>query len=449
MESRRPTGLVRSRAAWRRSSRALGVRWTDTNAWLSAFMIPSIAQCDSCSAIVRYTGAVSRYRLYPSGEQEQILLEHCGHARFIWNLGQEQRSAYRPGRGPTPGFAAQCRQLTEARAAEPWLAAGPVNVQQQALRDLDQAWRNFFNGTHQRPGWRKQHIHEGFRITDTCKVTRLNRNWGQVAVPKVGWVRFKWSRDAQGAKSYRVTRDRAGRWHVAFAVIPQPIAGPGTGDIVGIDRGVVVTAALSTGEHLHCPALGTSERARLRKAQRRAARAPRQSPEKAAEYARVARLRARGADIRKDWVEKASTDLARRFDVIRFEDLRIRNMTTRPAPKPDPDQPGAWLPNGAAAKAGLNRAILAQGWGMLVTRTTDKAPGRVQKVRAAYTSLRCSDCGWIDKDSRKSQAEFLCANCGFTCNADQNASINIAAGRAGGTTRGNPVSVREPLAGAA
>ncbi len=93
-----------------------------------------------------------------------------------------------------------------------------------------------------------------------------------------------------------------------------------------------------------------------------------------------------------------------------------------------------------AAKSGLNRAILAQGWGLLVRRTQDKAPGRVEMIRAAYTSLRCSACGWIDKNSRDSQAGFCCVACGFTCNADINASINIAAGHAGGT----PASVREP-----
>ena len=115
-------------------------------------------------------------------------------------------------------------------------------------------------------------------------------------------------------------------------------------------------------------------------------------------------------------------------------------MTRRPAPKPDPERPGTYQPNGARPKSGLNRAILAQGWGLLVRRTQDKAPGRVEKVRAAHTSLRCSACGWIDKDSRDSQAGFCCVACGFTCNADINASINIAAGHAGGT----PASVREP-----
>ncbi|MEV1170919.1 zinc ribbon domain-containing protein [Nonomuraea sp. NPDC049784] len=107
-----------------------------------------------------------------------------------------------------------------------------------------------------------------------------------------------------------------------------------------------------------------------------------------------------------------------------------------------------------AVKAGLNRAILAQGWGLLRQRTEHKAPGRVEDVPAPYTSLRFSACGWIDKNSRKSQAEFLCSFCGFTCNADTNAAANVAAGQvarptpqracAGGTTPRKRSSVREP-----
>ena len=172
----------------------------------------------------------------------------------------------------------------------------------------------------------------------------------------------------------------------------------------------------------------------MRKAQRRAARAPRHSAAEATEYATVARLWVREADIRKDWCEKTSTDLARRFDVIRFEDLRIKNMTR--SAKGTVENPGKNI----RQKAGLNREIMRSGWGMLAARTEQKAPGRVEKVKAAYTSLRCSDCGWIDKNSRESQAGFVCTNCGFTCNADINAAINVAAGYAGGT----PPSVREP-----
>ncbi|WP_242620871.1 transposase [Streptomyces sp. BK239] len=117
--------------------------------------------------------------------------------------------------------------------------------------------------------------------------------------------------------------------------------------------------------------------------------------------------------------------LARTYDLVRFEKLNIKNMTR--SAKGTVEQPG----RNVAQKSGLNRSILAQGWGLLRQRTGHKAPGRVEDVPAPYTSLRCSACGWIDKNSRKSQAEFVCSACGFTCNADTNASNNVAAGQGG------------------
>ena len=132
--------------------------------------------------------------------------------------------------------------------------------------------RYFYAGIHGYPGRRKKYKHEGFRITGrrgevsgcTWDVRRLSRKTGEVRIPKVGRVRFRWSRAVPECKSFRVTRDRSGRWHVGFTAIPEPIPAPGTGEVVGIDRGVVITAALSTGETLHCPGLTVQERAQMR-----------------------------------------------------------------------------------------------------------------------------------------------------------------------------------------
>ncbi len=393
-----------------------------------------------------------RYRLDPTAAQVAVLDRYCGQNRFLWNLCVEQQRYFAKGHpSRPPGHAERNRQLTGIRAEYDWLREGSVNAQQQVLRDFEQAMKNFFGGTHRRPDFRRRGQSDGFRVVGRdVKVEKLNRKWSRCWVPKVGWVKFRRSRDVPGgARSYRITRDRAGRWHVAFAVRPSPVPAPGTGEIVGVDRGVVVTAALSTGETLHCPPLSKREQARLRKAQRRAARAPKGSEVKRAEYATVAVLKVREADIRKDWVEKTSTSLARRFDLIRFERLNIRNMTGSAAGTVE--EPG----RNVARKAGLNRAILAQGWGMLRARTEDKAPGRVEDVPAPFTSLRCSACGWIEKKSRESQAVFSCVHCGFTCNADVNAAQNVAAGqpvaqragrtaRAGGTTTRRRPNVREP-----
>jgi putative transposase len=266
-------------------------------------------------------------------------------------------------------------------------------------------------------------------------VKRLNRRFGRVWVPKVGWVRFHLSRPVPaGVKSYRVTRDRAGRWHVAFAHVPDPIAGPGDRSVVGIDRGVAVSAALSTGELLHAPGLSRGEAKRLKVLQQRLVRAQRGSNRRARTKLAIANLQAREADRRKDWVEKATTDIARRFDTIRIEVLDVHAMTR--TARGTVEQPGVRV----AQKRGLNRAISRSGWGLLAARLQHKAYGRVEQIPAAFTSQRCSACGHVAPGNRKSQAVFECEACtAGRCNADVNAARNIAAGRA--------VTARGDLAG--
>jgi putative transposase len=381
---------------------------------------------------------MSRYRLMPTPHQEQILGQHCAHARYVWNLAVEQHQHWRPGRASAPGYLAQCRQLSEARIEFSWLAAGSQTVQQQALRDFARAMTAFFAGTHRRPTWRKAGRDEGFRITgaQAQRVRRLSRHVGEVRIPKIGWVRFRWSRAIPaGVKSYRVTCDRAGRWHLAFAAIPEPIPAPNNGEVVGVDRGVTVSAALSTGELLTVPRMSPQRQRRLVALQRQLARAQRGSKRRTRIKATIVRLQARQVDVRKDWCEKVSTDLARRFDIIRIEDLRITSMTH--SARGSVDRPG----RNVLQKARLNRGILASGWGMLARRLEDKAFGRVEKIKPAYTSQRCSVCGTVDAKARESQALFACRSCGYTGNADVNAARNIAAGHVV-TARG-----RSPLGG--
>jgi putative transposase len=192
---------------------------------------------------------------------------------------------------------------------------------------------------------------------------------------------------------------------------------------------------------LSCPALAVRERIRLRRLQRQLARAKRGSNRRGRVRHAIARLRARETDRRKDWAEKVSTDIARRFDVIRVENLKIGNMTR--SAKGTRGDPG----RNVRQKAGLNRGILRSGWGLLVRRLEDKAPGRVEKIKPHYTSQRCSACGQVDRDSRESQAVFRCTACGFAGHADVNAAKNIAAGHAvtarGGDGVTRPVN-REP-----
>ena len=201
--------------------------------------------------------------------------------------------------------------------------------------------------------------------------------------------------------------------------------------------------ALSTGELLLAPRPSPQRQQRLVRLQRKFARAKRGSNRRARVRDSIAGLCARDKDARKDWAEKASTDIARRFDVIRIEDLRIDSMLR--SAKGTVVCPGRHV----RQKASLNREIRRSGWGLFGQRLEDKAPGRMEKINPRFTSQRCSACGHVDPESRKSQARFVCTACNFACNADVNAAVNIAAGHAvtarGGSQLEGPAN-REPQA---
>jgi transposase len=373
-----------------------------------------------------------RYRLSPSAGQEVVLREHCAHARFVWNLAVEQQSWWRPGRGSAPGPAARQRQLAEARQAEPWLAAGSSSVQQQALRDFDRAMAAFIgkNNPVGKPRFRSKRGAQGFVIRDT-RARRLNRKWGEVHVPKCGWVRFRWSQDLPAALGMaRVTLDHAGRWHVSFPA-PQPaVQRHHSGSAAGIDRGVRTALVTSDGQHYRAPKIGDRDAARYIGLQRKLARQRKGSANQEKTRRAMARIAVGVVDRRRDWAEKISTRLVREYDLIVFENLNTKGMAKRPVPKPDLGQPGAFLRNQARAKAGLNRGILTAAWGVLAGRTEQKAAasgGQVIYVDPRFSSQQCRACGHTEPGNRDSQAVFRCLACGHEDHADTNAAKNILA----------------------
>lgn len=406
-----------------------------------------LSPLDVSSQPIHIVGAVSiRQRLYPSAEMIPVLIRHCADARFVWNLGLEQRNYWKPGMKSLSVYE-QARELTEARAANPWLAEGSSSVQQQSLFDLDRAFRNWWkNPSHfGRPTWRKGGTHESFYVRD-LKVRRCNRRWGEVLVPKAGWVRFRITRAfaaIEAGTSARVKRDRADRWHVSLTTTPQAFKRVATGAMLGLDLGVAHSVTTSLGSHLHMPVLlSVGQTQRKRRLQRQLSRQQLGSNRRNRTRSTLARLSAREADRRKDWIEKTTTRLVRDHDVICVEDLKVKHMSL--SSKGTLKEPGT----GVAQKAGLNRAIYNQAWGEFRKRLADKAsnatsPVVLVAVNPANTSRRCARCSHTARENRKSQAVFSCQNCGYCANADVNAAINIlAAGLAvtgrGGTPHATP-----------
>lgn len=416
----------------------------------------------------------NRFRLYPDPGHVEALTRLCGDARAVWNLGVEQfefAARYRPyrvgKRGSWPNEVTRGRDLSEARRVKGWIRDGSSMVQQQALRDLAKAFQNWWDRPDhfRRPTFRKAGANEGFNVTDVQprvmnrkdkttgtvrqvtragKLFKINNKWATINLPDIGPVRFRLTRtfgSIEASRSARITLDRSGRWHVSFAGPPAPIRRTPTGRAVGVDRGVANTIAFSTGELGHAPGLSEGEQTEFLRRKVALSNAPRGSAERDIHKRAVAKTYARLADRRKDWVEKSTTALVVEFDVIVVEKLHIVNMVR--SAKGTIEDPGV----NVRAKSGLNRAILAQCWGLWLQRLKQKAAlcgVEVIEVPARNTSRRCHSCGHTAKGNRESQARFRCQNCGHEDHADINAAKNIL-------TRGLPVgwTSPEPLGDAA
>src|ERR1700677_2133217 len=362
---------------------------------------------------------------------------HCVDARYLWNLAVEQFGyRERRERGTTgrsaPGPAARQRQLAEARQEFEWLRGGSSSVQQQALRDFDRAAQACFDGNAKEPTWRKRGKSEGFCVRDT-KVVAHNLTWARIAIPKLGWVKFKLSRALPAGKlgMARITGSPSGRWHVSLPA-PQPVVPDAgrTGRSIGIDRGVATTIATSDKQMLRAPKMLKREQAKLARLEREKARRRKGSARRKAVVKRIATVHETVAGRRRDWVEKITTRIAANYDFVAVEQLPVRNMVRRPKPKPDPDNPGQYLPNGAAAKAGLNKGIYANCGGVFARRLGHKmkaSGATLVEVSARYSSQECRKCGHTAKENRESQAVFLCVACGHGDHADHNAAQIVLA----------------------
>ncbi len=369
-----------------------------------------------------------KFKLDPTDAQADAFARNVGVCRVVYNLALEQRrDHYRQFRRATGfgiSFASQCRELTDLRADVDWIAEGSLTAQQQALRDLASAYSNFFAGRADYPTFRRKGVNESFRFQGReVAFRRLNKSWGLVKLPKIGEVRFRWTRDIPGKlKNVTISLNPLG-WHVSFATEREETVARHTGPAVGIDRGVAEPVAYSDGTFAAFP---KTEIKRLEKRAQRAAtalsRCRKGSNRRKVAKARVAALRAKMARVRKHFNHVETARLARTFGVACLEALQIRNMTA--SAKGTVEEPG----KNVAQKAGWNRSMLEIGWYQFHTFLTYKiaaAGGEVCLVTAAYTSTDCSCCGMREKTNRKSQAVYECAGCGSAMNADTNAAINI------------------------
>jgi putative transposase len=375
-----------------------------------------------------------RFRVEFTDEQATLAEQIGAVCRAVWNTGLEQRREYRR-RGAWMNYQPQAKELAEAKAEQPWLAQVPGHCLQQTLMDLDNACRT--HGT-LRVHWRSgRRWAPSFRFPEGSKmaVEQLNGRHGRVKLPKLGWVKFRLTRSLHDVVIRSATLTKQGRhWYLSLLVndgieAPTDHAAPDTA--VGVDRGVAVAVATSAGELLDRAFVTEGERRRALRLQRKLSRCANGSATRTKTRTNLAELRAREPRRRQDFCQKTAHQLAHTNALVVLEKLPAKNMTRRAQPAPDPDNPGRYLPNGAAAKSGLNKAILSKGWyrfEQALTSVSRYTGTTVVKVPAAFTSQRCSACGHVDPKSRESQAVFRCTHCSRPAeHADVNAAKNILA----------------------
>jgi putative transposase len=250
------------------------------------------------------------------------------------------------------------------------------------------------------------------------ELEKLNRRKAQVKLPKLGWVKFRASRSLEGETIRSATLTREGKqWFLSLLVddgmtTPPKHASPESA--VGVDRGVAVAVATSAGDLFDRMFTTPGEQRRAVRLQRKLSRVAKGSANRNKAREAFGKLRARERRRRQDFCIKTAHQLAQTNALVVLEKLPVRNMTRRCRPVADPVKPGQYLPNGGAAKSGLNRAILSKGWYRfeVALKSAARYSGtQVVKVPAAFTSQRCSACGHVDPKSRESQAVFRCTHC--------------------------------------
>ncbi|MCF3173783.1 transposase [Streptomyces sioyaensis] len=386
----------------------------------------------------------NKFLLRPTVRQEQALAEMLRDHCSLYNGAlQERRSAYRHSSKTSVKYGDQSAQLKEIRAFDPeHQGRWSFSSQQATLRRLDKAFQAFFRRVKAglTPGYpRFKGVGHFDTVTfpkdgDGCRWNSTpHERQTRVRLQGIGHVRVHQHQPVRGrVKTISVKREGR-RWYVVLAcdeVPAEPL--PPTGSIVGIDMGVTWFLTTSSGEHVANPRFLEASAEELACAQRHLATFPKRTRRRTKKHRaaarKVAKLHARIRRQRLDHHHKAALALVREHDVIGHEQLNTAGMAKAPAPRPDPEQDGAFLPNGAAAKAGLNRTILDTGWGIFLNILANKAESagrRVISVDARNTSRTCTDCRHVAKENRVTQATFECTACGFTANADHVGALNV------------------------
>jgi len=388
-----------------------------------------------------------KFRLRPTAGQHMRLQACLDDHRELYNAAlQERRDAYErvvrrsvayfgPGRPKMPvRYSTQSAQLKEIREANREMARWSFSSQQATLRRLDKAFGAFFHRltSGEKPGYprfKSAHRYDSVEWPADGDGCRWKPEPSRVYLQGVGDVKVSAHRPVEGRVKTIQVRREGRKWMLVLScddVATRPLEP--TGAAVGIDVGIASFAVTSAGYHIANPRWARSAAGKLEMAQAVLARKKRGSANRRAARHTVAARHRKVANQRRDFHHKTARALVADHDVIVVEDLKIANMVRRAKPHPDPNTPGAFLANGAAAKTGLNRSISDAGWAQfrsILAAKAEEAGRQMISVDPRHTSNRCESCGHAATENRVKQAAFRCVRCGREAHADEHAARNI------------------------
>ena len=360
------------------------------------------------------------FEIQPNGAQQRRIKQFCGCARFVFNKALDgQKQAYEADNNTTFSYTKIANQLPQWKKTFTWLKDCHSQVLQQSLKDLERAYCNFFEKRANFPRFKKKGIKERIRFPQGCKLEQHN---SRLYLPKIGWVRYRNSRNVVGEIKNVTVRQKCGRFYVSIQTECEVEIAKHQGGEIGIDMGIVRFATLSNGEYFEPLNAFKTYKGKLAKLQRQLKNKIKFSKNWQKLQAKIAKLHHKIANCRKDFLHKISTTISKNHAMIYVEDLQVSNMSK--SAKGTVEAPGA----NVAQKSGLNRAILDQSWSEFRRQLDYKSQwqgGALVAVPPHHTSRTCPCCGHTDKENRPTQAKFECVECGHTENADVVGAINI------------------------
>lgn len=367
-----------------------------------------------------------KFVLEPNEHQEALLRLMCGHTRFIWNKALHQTNLMYHLRLGVPRYETMTKWITSWKRWEgfEFLSEAYTDNLQQKLKDLDTAWKRFFDKSlgADKPRFKRKGQSDSIRFVNFKKYCKLDNR--RVKLPnKIGWVKFRKSRNIEGTIKNCTVSFHNGRWYISFQT-EQIVSKPEhrSTSVIGVDMGVKQFIALSTGDMKAPKSPFKKYQDKLASAQRKLAKKTKFSNNWKKQKAKVNLIHTKIANIRRDFLHKTSTELSKNHALIVIEELKVKNMSR--SAKGTLDEPG----RNVKAKSGLNKSILDQGWYEFRRQLEYKQKwvgGQVLDVPAHFSSQTCPSCSHVSSDNRKTQANFECVECGYKNNADIVGALNI------------------------